>query len=298
MLGCVQYEVDVNRTSNSATRRSGRRLATQLLAAAFGMLAFAGAAGSADANPWLRVCADPDNMPFSNHEGAGFENKLAEMIAEKLGAKLDYTWIAEGRGLVRDRMGATSCDLVMGYAQGTGLVEDTNPYYHTTYVLIYRADDADLKGVNTLTDARLKNKRIGLFARTPPASMLAMNGLVASAKPFEVGDHSSTDAANAMMAELASGKLDAALLWGPVGGYSAQRSDVPLTIAPLVKEQAGPTPIHGITMGVRPNEPEWKHKINKVIAENQAEINAILLAYNVPLLDQQGRLIEARSPER
>jgi len=298
MLSCLQNEVDVKGTINSATHRASPRLAAQLLAAVLGVLVIAGAVGGADANPWLRVCADPDNMPFSNRDGAGFENKLAELIAEKLGAKLDYTWIAEGRGLVRDSRGAASCDLVMGYAQGTGLVEDTNPYYHTTYVLIYRADNADLKGVNTLTDARLKNKRIGLFARTPPASMLAMNGLVASAKPFEPGDHGSTDAADAMISELASGKIDAALLWGPVGGFSAQRSDVPLTIAPLVKEQAGPSPIHGITMGVRPNEPEWKHKINKVIADNQAEINAILLAYNVPLLDAQGRLIEVRPPER
>ena len=287
----------MDRNSNSALRTGRRCLAAHLLAVVLSCVAVAVSAGGAAANSWLRVCADPDNMPFSNHEGAGFENKLAELIAEKLGAQLDYTWIAEGRGLVRDRMGTTSCDLVMGYAQGTGLVEDTNPYYYTTYVLLYRADDATLKGVNTLTDSRLKNKRIGLFARTPPASMLAMNGLVATAKPFEVGDDSSAPAA-AIISELAGGKLDAALLWGPVGGYSAQRSDVPLTIMPLVKEQAGPSPIHGITMGVRPNEPEWKHKINKVIAENHDEINAILLAYNVPLLDQQGRPIEPRSAER
>ena len=112
----------------------------------------------------------------------------------------------------------------MGYAQGTGLIEDSNPYYRTSYLLIYRKGDKSLAGVDRLSDPRLKGKRIGLFARTPPASILAMYGLVADAKPFEVnaGD-SASKTAEAMIAEIASGKLDAGLLWGPVGGYYAQR---------------------------------------------------------------------------
>ena len=136
-----------------------------------------GGAEAAHAAPVLRVCADPDNMPFSNDKGEGFENKLAELIADKLGQDLEYTWFQETTGYVpnTDRQGA--CDLVMGYAQGTGLIEDTNPYYHTSYVLITREDDSDLKGIETLADPRLKEKRIGVFARTPPASILAMHGL-------------------------------------------------------------------------------------------------------------------------
>ena len=254
--------------------------------------------GGAHALEWLRVCADPDNMPFSNHEGEGFENKLAELIARKLEAKISYTWIPERRGLLRHPMGDNACDLVMGYAQGSDLVEDTNPYYHTSYVLIYRADDASLAGIDSLKDPRLKNKRIGLVARTPPASMLAMNGLTASAKPFEVGRGSSISGADAMIAEVAAGTLDTALLWGPVGGSAAQRASKPLNIVPLIKEQAGPSAIYAITMGVRPNEPQWKHQINKVIEENRAEIDQILLAFNVPVLDAHGKPVEPRPADR
>lgn len=251
--------------------------------------------GRSYAMPVLRVCADPDNMPFSNNKGEGFENKLAELIAERLGDKLEYTWFVESTGYVPNTMGKDACDLVMGYAQGTALIEDTNPYYYTSYVLIAREDDADLKGVETLSDLRLKNKRIGLFARTPPASILAMHGLTSHAKPFEIrAGKSRAEAAETMIAEIASGELDAGLLWGPVGGYYAQRAAVPLSVTPLVKENAGPTTFYGITMGLRPNEPQFKHEINKVLAENEHDINVILQGYNVPLLDREGDVIASR----
>ena len=243
---------------------------------------------------FLRVCADPDNMPFSDAKGEGFENKLAELIAGKLDARLEYSWFPEATGYVPNTMGRDACDLVMGYAQGTGLIEDTNPYYYTSYVLIYRADDGSLAGVDSLSDPRLKDKAIGYFARTPPASILALHGLAGSSKPFEVhADDSAAQAAIEMIGQIASGKLDAGLLWGPVGGYYAERAEVPLKLVPLVKEKAGPTTIYGITMGVRPNEPQWKHTINKLIADNQGEINVILEGYSVPLLDEKGNLITA-----
>lgn len=249
-------------------------------------------AGRMEAAHVLRVCADPDNMPFSNDKGEGFENKLAELIAERLGDKLEYTWFSESTGYLPNTMGKGACDLVMGYAQGTGLIEDTNPYYHTSYVLITRADDESLKGVETLSDPRLKRKRIGLFARTPPASILAMHGLTSDAKPFEsVAGESQAKAAQAMIAEIASGELDAGLLWGPVGGYYAQRAEIPLRVTPLVKESAGPTTLYGITMGVRPGEPKFKHEINKVLADSQHDINVILQGYNVPVLDREGEAI-------
>lgn len=264
------------------------------------MLLGAASTGAAPASAaYLRVCADPDNLPFSNEKAEGFENKLADLIAQKLDATLEYTWFAEATGYVPNTMGREACDLVMGYAQGTGLIEDTNPYYYTSYVLIYREQDPSLAGVDNLSDPRLKGKRIGLFARTPPASILAMHGLVANAKPFEVNaDESAAKTTMTIIGEIASGELDAALLWGPVGGYYAERAGVPLKLVPLVKENAGPSTIYGITMGVRPNEPQWKHTINKLIAENQGEINVILEGYNVPLLDEKGNLITAAAAER
>jgi mxaJ protein len=301
-------------SSRTEERRvlSGRAAITSLLlrpvrsatmaAACVGLAAMLGA-GSAGAQPAggasLRVCADPDNMPFSNEKGEGFENKLAELIAQKLDARLEYSWFAEATGYVPNTMGREACDLVMGYAQGTGLIEDTNPYYYTSYVLIYRQDDASLAGIDRLSDPRLKGKRIGLVARTPPASILAMHGLVANAKPFEINaDESASKVTMTMIDELASGDLDAALLWGPVAGYYAERASAPLKLVPLVKENAGPSTIYGITMGLRPNEPQWKHTINKLIAENQGEIYLLLQGYNVPLLDEKGNLITAAAAER
>lgn len=267
-----------------------------LSAAALCVAGFFASAGWANAAPALRVCADPDNMPFSNDKGEGFENKLAELIAERLGNDLEYTWFAENTAYLPNTIGTGACDLVMGYAQGTDLIEDTNPYYHTSYVLITREDDQALKGVESLSDPRLKQKRIGLFARTPPASILAMHGLTSHAKPFEnpTGE-SQAKAAKAMIEEIAAGELDAGLLWGPVGGYYAQRAEVPLRVTPLVKESAGPTTFYGITMGVRPNEPQFKHEINKVLADNQHDINVILKGYNVPLLDREGDVIASGS---
>jgi len=275
-----------------STLRQGARTAGKIgFALVLGFaITGAGTAGAAS----LRVCADPDNMPFSNEKAEGFENKLAELIAQKLNATLQYSWFAESTGYVPNTMGREACDLVMGYAQGTGLIEDTNPYYYTSYVLIYREQDPSLAGVDNLSDPRLKGKRIGLFARTPPASILAMHGLVANAKPFEVNaDESAAKTTMTIIGEIASGELDAALLWGPVGGYYAERAGVSLKLVPLVRENAGPSTIYGITMGVRPNEPQWKHTINKLIAENQGEINVILAGYSVPLLDEKGNLITA-----
>jgi quinoprotein dehydrogenase-associated probable ABC transporter substrate-binding protein len=247
----------------------------------------------------VRVCADPNNLPFSNEKGEGFENKLAELIASKLNMQVAYTWLPQAMGQIAQLPGNGQCDILMGYAQGMGVVEDTNPYYRTSYVLIYRRHDQSLAGLLSLSDDRLKSKKIGIIARTPPTSSMAMNGLMANAKSFEVNaDRTPASPAADVIAAIASGEIDAGILWGPLGGYYAQRSKEPLAIVPLVKEKAGPPTIYGITMGVRPDEPEWKHKLNKLIAENQGDINAMLLAYDVPLLDEDGNLIKAPTAER
>ena len=286
--------------AKSSAKRS-RSLAAIVACAGFAAALIAATAGdgaAAEGAP-LRVCADPDNMPFSNDKGEGFENKLAELVAGKLDSRLEYSWFPEATGYVPNTMGADACDLVMGYAQGTGLIDDTNPYYHTSYVLVHREDDATLSGVERLSDERLKDKSIGYFARTLPASILAIHGLVGTAKPFELRAYQSpASATSAMLGEIAAGKLDAGILWGPVAGYYALKANSALKLVPLVKETAGPRTIYAITMGVRPNEPQWKHKINKLIVENQSEINLILAGYNVPVLDEKGNLVTAATAER
>ncbi|HLC09105.1 MAG TPA: quinoprotein dehydrogenase-associated putative ABC transporter substrate-binding protein [Methyloceanibacter sp.] len=247
----------------------------------------------------LRVCADPDNMPFSNGKGEGFENKLAELIAAKLQAKVSYVWFPEGSRLVPNTMGNESCDVVMGYAQGTGLIEDTNPYYYTSYVLVFRKGDPSLAGVDDLSDKRLLDKKIGVVAGTPPVSIMAINGLAANAKPFGASvAPGATDPVAEIISKIASGELDAGILWGPLAGYVAQRSKVPLSVVPLVKEKLGPRMLYGITLGIRPNAPEWKHTMNKLIAENQAEIDDILLDYGMPLLDAEGNPVKPATADR
>ncbi len=289
-------------TTSPAARGQGRYWCSRVLVTALLTLcAAAGGAGAqaAIADGTLRVCADPQNMPFSNEKGEGFENKLVDLIAAKLDLHVTYAWLPQVVGHVATLPDDMDCDILMGYAQGTGLIEDTNPYYRTSYVLIYRHNDKSLGGVESLADQRLKNKTIGILARTPPVSIMATNGLMANARPFEVpGDRSPSDAAEAVISAVASGEIDAGILWGPLGGYYAQSAKVPLSLVPLVKEKAGPPAIYGITMGVRPNEPEWKHKLNKLIADNQADINAMLSAYNVPLLDEDGNLIKTSTAER
>ncbi|MGC2410272.1 MAG: quinoprotein dehydrogenase-associated putative ABC transporter substrate-binding protein [Methyloceanibacter sp.] len=303
MLLCPGDDTDEAALSGGSTLGrlacSLNRTILTALAAASLLVASASAQPESGGNIWLHVCADPNNLPFSNEKGEGFENKLAELIASKLNMQVVYTFLPQVMGQIAKLPGNGQCDILMGYAQGTGLVEDTNPYYRTSYVLIYRRDDQSLAGVEALSDDRLKSKKIGIIARTPPASIMAMNGLMANAKSFEVNaDRISASPATDVIGAIASGEIDAGILWGPLGGYYAQRSKVPLALVPLVKEKAGPTAIYGITMGVRPNEPEWKHKLNKLIAENQGDINTMLSEYDVPLLDEEGNLIKASTAER
>lgn len=239
----------------------------------------------------LRVCADPANLPFSNDKGEGFENRLAELIAAKLSVPVLYTWFPQATGFIRNTLRAHKCDLVMGYAQGHELVQNTNHYYRSAYVLIYRAD-SDLAGVETLEDPRLKDRRIGIVAGTPPATIMAMNGLIGKARPFHlVVDRRFSSPAEEMIAEIVRGDLDAGILWGPIGGYYAKEHGAKLAVVPLTQETKGPRMTYRITMGLRPGEPDWKHKLNELIADNQQQIDAILLDFGVPILDEQDRPI-------
>ena len=217
----------------------------------------------------LRVCADPRNMPFSDEKGEGFENKLAELVAQKLGKSLAYAWYPQAPGFVRNTLGAYKCDVIMGYPQGNDVVQSTNPYYRTAYALVLR-HGSGLDGIDTLGDPRLKGKRIGIVAGTPPATLLAANGLMTGAKPYPlVIDTRFDSSAAAMTQDLAAGEIDAGVLWGPMAGYYAMKANLPMTVVPLVKERGGPRLAYYITMGVRGADQDWKRQLNRLIAENQ-----------------------------
>ena len=237
----------------------------------------------------LRVCADPHNMPFSTDKGEGFENKLAELIAAKLAKDLAYTWYPQAPGFVRNTLAAYKCDVLMGVPQGDDLVQVTNPYYRTAYALVFKAT-SDLAGVDTIEDPHLKGKRIGIVAGTPPADNMAVNGLMANAKPYPLVIDTRVDSsAAAMIHDLAAGEIDAGILWGPMAGYYARSAGAEMTVVPLVKEKSGPRLAYHISMGVRFADQEWKRLLNREIAPNQDAINKLLMSFGVPLLDGNDR---------
>ena len=238
----------------------------------------------------LRVCADPANMPFSDEAGEGFENALAEKVAEWTGREgVSYAWHPQAIGFVRNTLGKHRCDVIMGFAQGHELVQNTNAYYRTAYTLAV-PEGSDLEGVTSLSDPRLEGLTIGVVAGTPPASVMAAEGLIGDARPYRLMVDTRAEAPVAQMfADLEAGEIDAAVAWGPMAGWNAREAD--LTLTPLVEEEVGPRMVYRITMGVRPSDQEWKRELNRVIDEHQGEIDALLRDYGVPLLDEHDQPI-------
>jgi quinoprotein dehydrogenase-associated probable ABC transporter substrate-binding protein len=241
----------------------------------------------------LRVCADPNNLPFSNDKSEGFENKIAELFAAKLGKTLAYTYYPGATGFVRMTLGSYRCDVVMGFPQGGELAQSTNPYYRTAYALVSKAASA-LAGVETLEDVRLKDKRLGVVAGTPPASYLVADGLITNSKPYPlVVDTRYDSSAQAMVNDINSGAIDAGVLWGPLAGYYASHATPPMKATLLLKEKGGPHLDYRIVMGVRPSDQNWKRQLNQLIGENQPAINKLLLDYGIPIVNESDQFITA-----
>lgn len=241
----------------------------------------------------LRVCADPSNMPFSDMSGEGFENKLAEFVAAKSGRQsVSYVWFPTLLGFVRNTLGLNRCDIIMGYAQGDELVQNTNAYYRSTYVLMV-PEDSELALVESLRDDALKGKKIGVVESTPPTAIMAQEKLMLSAKiyPMMIDTRLSPTAAEIMVRDMEAGIIDAAVAWGPMAGFYAKQSKLNMILIPLTKEKGGQRMTYRITMGVRPSDQEWKRSLNRLIKEHQSEINSLLASYSVPLLDEKDNLI-------
>lgn len=266
-------------------------LCIALLAAAIPAAALAADQPEAVDHSALRVCSDPGNMPFSNVKGEGFENKIAELFAAKLGVKVQYTWFPQATGFLRNTLRARRCDLVIGMVTGAELVLSTNPYYHSSYVMVTRK--ADGIKADRLDDPSLKSLKIGLIAGTPPASVAVQNGLMATARPYDLLVDTRIDSPSRRMIEdLVAGQIDVALLWGPLGGYFAAQHGDSLAITPLLHEAKANRMDYYIAMGVRPGESHWKGDIDKLIDDNKGQLLAILREYHVPMLDVQGNPIQ------
>lgn len=237
----------------------------------------------------FRVCADPDNLPFSNEAGEGFENRIAGLFAAELGLPVVYVWHPQTLGFVRNTLGAYRCDVIMGTSALHELVQNTRYYYRSTYVLVYRAEDRDR--FSSLDSPLVSIARIGVVANTPPAALLARRGLIANVRSYDLQvDTRIAHPAREAVEAVARGELDMALVWGPIAGYFAAQSPVPLEWVPLAAEPGSPPMDYKITMGVRYGETEWLDTLNRLIRSKRDEIEAILKKYGVPLLDSRGRL--------
>lgn len=236
----------------------------------------------------FRVCADPANYPISDREGQGFENKLAQLFADRLDLPLEYTWYPMSTGFIRNNLRANKCDVVIGYAQGHEMVLNSNHYLTSVYVLIV-PQDGPLANVTSLDDPALKGQRIGVIAGTPPGTHLARNGLIGKARPYQLHvDRRHMSPGPDMLADLAAGEIDAAILWGPIGGPLVKADYPQFATIPLIGETLPPRLTYRITMGVRMGEKVWQRKLNSLIRRNQDEINRILDDAGVPLVAAMG----------
>ena len=237
--------------------------------------------------PTLRVCGDPDNLPFSNERLEGFENRIAAVVAAELGATPAYAWWPHQRGLVRNTIDAGTCDVIFGVPEGFDFVLWTRPYYRSSYVMAYRSDRGyDLRSLDA---PELQRLRIGVHINTPPEESLARRGLLDNISTYSLffdprGDR---DRPRKLLDDLVAGVVDVAVAWGPLAGYAATTSDAALELVPLEDEPGVPLSFD-ISMGVAKGNDELKGRLETAIDRRQTEILAILEEYGVPLVPVGG----------
>jgi mxaJ protein len=237
----------------------------------------------------LRVCADPNNLPFSNERGEGFENRIAEMLAADLGAELRYTWWAQRRGFFRNTLRAGACDVVVGVPASFELALTTTPYYRSAYAFVYRKDKR--LAVRSFDDEALKSLKIGVQvvgddgANTPPAHALAARGIVGNVRGYTLyGDYSRPSPPSRIVEAVAAGEVDLGVVWGPQAGYFARRQRVALEVVPVSPRIDLPfLPfVYDISMGVRRGDDELLARLEQFLERRRPDIERILEEYGVP----------------
>ncbi len=271
---------------------------SRVLAAAFMLAATPALAQTAPdlvSHTDLRVCADPSDLPYSNTKGEGFENKIAELLAHELNEKLEYYYFPDSQGFIRATLGRNKCDVIIGEAANSGDVATTDAYYHTAYMMATRTSDNVAS--NKVSDWHIAGKRFGLIAGTPPTDLIVEHNLMDQTGIYQLMvDTRINSPSHDMINDLVSGKIDVALLWGPIVGYYAKRDHLPLKVVFLNPENSKVRLDYHIAMGIRPSDVAFRRRLNEVIAKDQLQITKILEAYGVPLLDEQNRPINPPSP--
>jgi mxaJ protein len=238
----------------------------------------------------MRVCADPNNLPFSDRAGEGFENRLASLLAADLGLRVAYSWLPQRRGFVRNTLKLGNCDVIMGIAARSEMVLATRPYYRSTYVLVTRRDGGPR--VTSLDDPTLRRLRIGMHLiggddANPPAShSLAARGLVANVRGYPIyGDYLKPDPPARLLDAVADDSVDVAIVWGPLAGYFARREPVPLAITPVRPERDGSVSFaYDIALGVRHGDSAWRDQLQGALDRHRADVGRLLADYGVPVL--------------
>ena len=239
----------------------------------------------------LTACADPNNLPFSNKAGEGFENKLAQLIASDLHAKLDYIWWAQRRGYVRNTLNERKCDFWPGVASNVEMVATTRPYYRSTYMFVTRRD-ANIGGL-TLNDPRLKDLKIGVqlvgddASNTPPAHALAARGIIGNVRGYMLyGNYAAPNPPAEVLSAVERGDVDVALVWGPLAGYFAAKSAVPLRLEPVTPwfaDRQWPMQFD-VSVGVRRDNQKLLNEIDRILARRSDDVRRLLTSYHVPIV--------------
>jgi len=237
----------------------------------------------------LRVCADPNNLPFSNRSGEGFENKIAQLVARELHRPLQYVFAIQRDNFISKTLNAGLCDLVIELPAGFDEADLTRTYYQSQYVFVYRADRK--LALHSIRDRRLSKLKVGIHligdADTPPLTALTRQGIVQNVVGFMMyGDTSRPNPPARLIEAVENGSIDVAAVWGPLGGYFAQRSAVPLDVVPITDVQGFAPAVfqYRIAMGVRHGDNQLRAQLNSIIQKRQDEIRNILIGYGVPLV--------------
>lgn len=250
---------------------------------------------SAGARPnELRVCADPNNLPFSNAKGEGFENRIAELVAKEMGATVKYTWWAQRRGFIRNTLNAFECDVVIGVPASFDLTAVTVPYYRSSYVFVTRRDRHI--HVTSFDDPVLRKLKIGVQlvgddgANTPPVHALGARGIRGNLKGYSIyGDYRQPNPPSRIVDAVANGEVDVAIAWGPLAGYFSAKVRVPLELVPVSPQVDLPflPEVFDVSMGVRRQDKALKEKLDSILEKNRKAIDVILDSYHVPRLDSR-----------
>lgn len=239
----------------------------------------------------LRVCADPNNLPFSDSRERGFENRIARLLADRMDARLEYTWFAQRRGFVRNTLRAERCDIIAGVPSSFELTLVTRPYYRSSYVFVTRQD----RGfeIESFDDPQLHLLRVGVqlvgddYTNTPPVHALAKRGIVQNLRGYTLyGDYREPHPPARILDALIADEIDVAVVWGPLAGWYATTSKMPLRLQPVRPRIDLPflPMVFDISMGVRRTDPQLRDELDRVIQENLEDIHRILDRYGIPRL--------------